>query len=75
MIISLNIRGEFIYDTNVIRGTTEKDFTKEQSRYAIFKDDKWFRDNTILGARIIIYKYCIKKCNFVGIIQNFVIKL
>ena len=47
---------ETSYDTNVIRGVIKDDFIEEQSRYTILSEENSFTENTILGARIIIYK-------------------
>ena len=52
----LNILGELYYDTDVIRGALGNDFLKEESRYTILKEQKEFIQNTIIGARVIIYK-------------------
>ena len=52
----LEYTSETSYDTIVIRGALEEDFSKENSRYAILKEENNFRDNTILTARTIIYK-------------------
>ena len=52
----LNIHGEISYDTVVVRGVTEEDFSLENSRYAINKKDNMIDRELILSARIIIYK-------------------
>lgn len=52
----LNILGEVYYDTNIIRGVVANNFSKEESRYNILKDQKEFVQNTIIGSRVIIYK-------------------